>query len=231
MAARKRGSFPKRRDYSEDYALVVKAQAGDVDARNQLVLKHSGFIFSVVERCVPPGEADEFMADAVLAFMHVVSKFRVESGLSLLTPAYVSIWRVIHREIEKSRVISIKTNGSNATETRRAHAERARRVCFVGERDWIMGGVCRRRGDRGGAWGASGGGAPGAEMAAEVRACVHELPEREQVVLRGRMDGRSIRSLGDELGISRQTVLNLEKAAIRRCRAMLGLEEDEEVAA
>jgi RNA polymerase sigma factor (sigma-70 family) len=51
------------------------------------------------------------------------------------------------------------------------------------------------------------------------------LPDRQAAVLRGRFfDERSLVSLSIELGVSKERVRQIEKAALKRCRRLLGVE-------
>jgi RNA polymerase sigma-32 factor len=53
---------------------------------------------------------------------------------------------------------------------------------------------------------------------------VHQrLSKRERGIVLGRAEGRTLRSLGAELGISRERVRQIELAAYRRIRTMMGV--------
>lgn len=63
-----------------------------------------------------------------------------------------------------------------------------------------------------------------AEELASLRKAMEHLPPREQYVLKRRMEGRNVRDLGSEMGLSKTRIGHLEERAIRRLRQyMLGV--------
>lgn len=67
----------------------------------------------------------------------------------------------------------------------------------------------------------------GAVRSRTLRACLDRLPPRERAIVELRFgeDGRTLRDVGDELGLSRERVRQLETLALRRLGAMLRSEE------
>lgn len=57
-----------------------------------------------------------------------------------------------------------------------------------------------------------------------LRAAVERLPTRSRLVMRERMQGRTLRDVGIAVGISRETVRKEELAALYRLRTLLGVE-------
>ena len=53
-----------------------------------------------------------------------------------------------------------------------------------------------------------------------AKALLRRLPEREQYVLEQRFEGRMLREVGDDLGLSRERVRQIEAKALRKLRAM-----------
>mgnify|MGYP000278839494 FL=1 len=200
---------PKTRDYSEDYALIERAQAGDNAARDQLIAKHMGFIYDMV-RWLTPSDMDyeEFVADGVLVFMKCIAHFHLDSGNSILTLAHITFRRDICRIADRARLISIPS-GAKLTTTRQAAAERARGVRFAGERSWMLDGKL------------DGADHVENELVRRAQACVRELPELHRIVLEERIKGRKLHEIGEDLGLSRERIRQLEEEAKEKCREML----------
>ena len=76
----------------EELELVTRAQAGDLDARNELVMRHLPFIVSQASMWKKSNEVYSVMIGdlvnaSVLAMMHAIKKFDIDRGIRLNTYA------------------------------------------------------------------------------------------------------------------------------------------------
>ena len=82
MTRRKYGSI------AEQTELVVRAQAGDLKARNQLIESNMGFVYQLAREYIGGGIAfDDLVNDGVLGLMEAVGRFDVTRGYAFLTYA------------------------------------------------------------------------------------------------------------------------------------------------
>lgn len=101
--------------------LIVKSQAGDMDAREALVVENSGLIWAIVRRYLGRGtEADDLYQLGCLGFLKAVDGFDPEYGTQFSTYAVPKISGEIRRFLRddgavkvsrsvKERAASIKT--------------------------------------------------------------------------------------------------------------------------
>lgn len=216
MGVRVKGKprIPKTRDYADDYALIAIAQQnGDAgrEAMDRLVRKHWGFLHDLTKKCTPRHmDYEELVADAVIVFMRCVRKFRLDSGLSILTLAHIAINRELPRHVARNHVIKSIVPLSGVTAERKEASLRARRTRMVGDRGWMYDGAAKAKDHA------------RDEMLTAARLCLDELPEREREILHDRLRGRTLREIADDMGLSYERVRQIEEHALRRCRGVLG---------
>lgn len=206
--------FKSTRDYAEDYALIAVAQkegeAGRA-AMDRLVRKHWGFLNDIAQKCTPRHmDYEQFVGDAVIVFMRCVHKFRLDSGLSILTLSHIAIKRELPRHVARNHVVKSIVPMAGVSEERKEASRRARRTRLVGDRGWMYDGVHDQRDHA------------RHELLKAARMCLDELPDREREVLGDRLRGRTLREIAGDMGLSYERVRQIEGDALRRCRGVLG---------
>lgn len=127
------------RDPTEDYPLIRRAQAGDIAARNQLIEKHMGFLYSMILKHLPDVEPDEYIGACVIKFEYVIGLFDCARGTSLLTYAHRAIFEALMEEIRTNRMIRVPRRNAHISDRSREMGNRASKCRLVGEHaDWQL---------------------------------------------------------------------------------------------
>lgn len=127
------------RDPTEDYPLIRRAQAGDVAARNALIEKHMGFLYSMILRHIPNADPKEYIGACVIKFQYAIGLFDCERGNSLLTYAHRAIMEALMQEIRTDRMIQVPRRNACISARSREMGERASKCRLVGEHaDWQL---------------------------------------------------------------------------------------------
>jgi RNA polymerase sporulation-specific sigma factor len=85
-----------------DLELILAAQAGDIAARNELVMRHERFIWKMVREALGPRrqrQAEEYFSCGVEGIIRAIEKFDPAKAGSLLTYAGIAIKSFVWREL------------------------------------------------------------------------------------------------------------------------------------
>lgn len=109
-------------------ALVRKAQAGSIEARNQLIEENLGLLYSTIRSMnLPRTDADEHLSVAVDAFIRCINAFDPDRGIALSTYAARSIRLEVYRQHNSDRgPVRVPEIDKRSTPDRRRLAENAR---------------------------------------------------------------------------------------------------------
>jgi RNA polymerase sigma factor (sigma-70 family) len=85
-----------------DLELIRAAQQGDVEARNELILKHERFVWKMVREALGSRrqrQAEEYFSAGVEGLIRAIEKFDPKKAGSLLTYASIAIKSFVWREM------------------------------------------------------------------------------------------------------------------------------------
>lgn len=195
-----------------DRDLIERAQAGDLEARNTLVMRHKGFIFSQVQKAVGAGrEKAEYFSIGVEKFIHAIHKFNLSSRNNRLTTySGIGIQRACWKAVTSDGLIYLppKVPLKQNMDEQRA---RARRPVSIDQRD-DDGRLVVELSSRDETH-------EHQEQLAELRECMADMDARHRKVLEMRMVGQSLAQVAKALGgISRESVRQIEGRALQVLR-------------
>jgi RNA polymerase primary sigma factor len=119
--------FPKHLPWPEQRRLLMRARAGDVEARNRLIETNLGLVGQVLDRYFPVGvrgklEYEDLIQEGVFGLAKAIDRFDMTQGYMLSTYAHLWIRQAIGRAIEREgRTIRLPAHAHN-------NALRVRRV-------------------------------------------------------------------------------------------------------
>lgn len=200
----------RKRSVDKDRALVARAKAGDAQARDEIILSAVRLAYSVgtsVARRTPNLDVDDVTSTAILRLCQSWSRYLDEApngspGASFGTYAFYqcrggaaeSIRKQILRQKREADHIPIEpTAGIDAPDTELGPAELAER----------------------------------SETILAIQTVVSRLAPRDKriIMLRFGLDGappRTLQAIGDEVGLTKERVRQLETKALKRLRELLG---------
>lgn len=151
-------------------------------------------------------DLDDLVQEGRLGIMHGMPRYREGAGASRKT--WASLWArsYIHRYIEQHRNVVRMPTGADVG--RRKSQIRHVPTCALGDLEWSLG-------------------APSAEpreclLEQRLDEAMAELPERWRYLLTQRYwADRTLQSIADERGCSRQAIENVTRRALRRLRSEL----------
>ena len=186
---------PSRRSMTEIEAMLTRADR----VRDQIIRANLRLVISIVKKFVTPQHSfDDLLSDGIFTLMKAVEKFDFDRGFRFSTYAYRSIAREAYR--------SIKNRGKEA-----ARFSRDAEECAMYSDDQHLA-IARDR-----AWG---------KLRQHMEMMLQQLDRRERFIIRSRFalgahrKTRSLRYLGDKLGISKERARQLEKRALQKLQAL-----------
>lgn len=227
----------------EERALLERAAAGDVAARNELVVRHRPFALRLAHGVAlrAPHLAEDLAQEAVIGLMDAVLRFDPERETRFLTFAHWHVRNRVGRYLDRNRNAVRPHMGNRARTARRTFGRVWQQVAQevggeptreqLAERVGVAPGIAaviERESD---------GEAHLRRIAAEgqspedfvardeelrdVMAAVDGLGERDRAIVRAYAGGQTMRAIGEELGITTQRVQQLHARALRRLREAL----------
>ncbi len=209
-----RSEFPKALTRQEEAALLERMQAGDDEARKELVTHNLRLVSHLARKYQVPGYGpDDLISIGVIGLMKAVNSFRVESGTALGTYAA----RCIENEILMTLRASRKRRGDVSLQESVGTDGEGNDITYIDilgtEPGALEEEVIRR------------------VTLGRVREVLSRLPSRERLVLElryGLVDGRQHpqHEIAQQLGISRSYVSRVEKHAVALLRDAIGQDTD-----
>lgn len=209
-----RSEFPKALTRQEEAALLERMQAGDDEARKELVTHNLRLVSHLARKYQVPGYGpDDLISIGVIGLMKAVNSFRVESGTALGTYAA----RCIENEILMTLRASRKRRGDVSLQESVGTDGEGNDITYIDilgtEPGALEEEVIRR------------------VTLGRVREVLSRLPSRERLVLElryGLTDGRQHpqHEIAQQLGISRSYVSRVEKHAVALLRDAIGQDAD-----
>ncbi len=209
-----RSEFPKALTRQEEAALLERMQAGDDEARKELVTHNLRLVSHLARKYQVPGYGpDDLISIGVIGLMKAVNSFRVESGTALGTYAA----RCIENEILMTLRASRKRRGDVSLQESVGTDGEGNDITYIDilgtEPGALEEEVIRR------------------VTLGRVREVLSRLPSRERLVLElryGLADGRQHpqHEIAQQLGISRSYVSRVEKHAVALLRDAIGQDTD-----
>lgn len=197
----------------EERDLIAKAQAGCIASRNTLVERNLGYIYKVCYRFCERWtafDAEEVLGQAVLGYMHAIEKFDLGRTTRLSTYAGHWMWQYLRLlGADELAVIHVPhyldgrkehDNQADADRARKPMSSLSRPVRSDSSEDGADIFVAAPEKPQ----------APDMPTEEEVRAAIASLPERWAMIIERRIEGKTLREIGDELGVTRERVRQLE---------------------
>lgn len=206
----------ERRDFQqltrqEEVDAAKAMEAGDTDARRRLIESQIGWAKQIAYRRARKCfiEREELESVAFVALVHAVDLYDYRHNVRLTTYVFRAIDWAITKLIRKmstplSRSENFPTNPARAA----AYVAASNRDFVADFRVIKQLEVDHGRQHDGVTW-------------AEVSAAIDQLPERERDLIRRRLAGGSLQTVGDALGVTRKRIRQIEKRAVGRLREQL----------
>lgn len=208
----------------EEYELIKKAQHGDEDARNELIERNEGFLWSQAKTYAKNhgGEGEDYFGQATLSYIRCIEKFEVDRGLRLSTYAGVAIQNALRTcsrneahliRVPNTAQVAVRHNKpinpqiiAAARVAMTAHSKVVPTIpVFV--KDYRF----QRE-----------------KLESGVRRVVGQIKgEIERKIVEMILDRRSFREIASILGVSHQRVSQRFKLAIKQMQKILGVDLEE----
>src|ERR1039457_6716084 len=96
----------------EERILIKKAQHGSAKAKNELILRNKGLVYTIAQkymnRKTPAMEMEDLIQEGNIGLLTAIKKFKLRKGTRLSTYASWHIRQTIGRALDaKSRLISV----------------------------------------------------------------------------------------------------------------------------
>lgn len=204
----------------ENAALVARAQAGDEDARGELVVRNLRLVVSIAVRYrAQTLELAELVAEGVTGLLRAAATFDTSRGAAFAT--YAICWirqRVAAAWRDQDQVVRLPRHVRDRTPLVLASLDAPLGFCDDGEPETLA--ALLQAGTE-----APEDAAARAEAIERLRAALQRLPERQRIVLEmrfGLVDGepRTHREVARRFGLSSQRACQIEAQALRRLREM-----------
>lgn len=227
--------------------LIARCQAGDMDAKEALIVENSGLIWSVTRRFLGRGaEADDMYQLACLGFLKAVDGFDLHYGTQFSTYAVPKIAGEIRRFLRddgavkvsrsiKEQAAAIKTVRNQLTNTLGREptvSEIAEETGFTAEEIALaesatasVESIHQVTGDEGFTLESVLTDTQSEEMLLEqlaLRQAIEKLPEREATVIKLRyFHGLTQQRVSKVLGVSQVQISRIEKRVLEKLRVLM----------
>lgn len=190
----------------EDKRLFRKAQKGDTEARNALVMRNTGLVYQVVNRLhVGERMEDDAIQMGMMALMRAVELFDVNYGTRFSTYACNSIRRrVLDWVWENQGVITVPKH-SSCNESKMQYVVATRHPFRLQHK---QGGNTIDLVDHRGEY------EPVADCEKLKR--LETLPERTAFIIRERIAGRTFQEVSKQVGLTRERVRQIQNDGLRK---------------
>ncbi len=114
-----------------DLELILAAQAGDIPARNVLLLRHERFVWMMVREALGSGrqrQAEDYFSSGIEGLIRAIERFDPQKAGSLLTYASITIKSFVWRELITDTAVT-RTSNRPTNPHDRDLWEQAGRVC------------------------------------------------------------------------------------------------------
>ena len=195
--------------------LIRLAQAGDNGAQAALLEQFQPMLHKLAKKVRHSTDEEDMLQNAAIAFLEAVQKFDPARGARLMTFCY---WKIPHAlSLDARRDLLVRAPSSYTAN----HSEAVARVYrgaasldFRPDGDTSMAEFLEDDSDLFES-------VAGREHLALLDENIERLPERLRLIVRGRLAGKTLQEIGDELGITKTRVGQLEQRAHEILRRLL----------
>lgn len=203
--------------HDEDLELLAAHHAGDATAMERLLEKYDGLCRKLANRAPNnSNEFDDYYQQARLSFIQYASRFDPASGVLLMTYLHRCIEGQMIGHFRQDSVIVHSRNQAVQSDapTRNllslsARGESGKALLEIGKPDADLNAECDL-----------------AEKLANVKESARHLSDREREVVQRRLDGESLVEIGDDFGVSKERVRQIEERAVGRLKRMSSVHTD-----
>lgn len=189
--------------------LIALAKAGDLQARSALLTQYHWMLWRFAVKTKTRTEmAEDLYQEAVIAFFRSIELFNPRKKVRLTTYLYSRIPYILKRIAGEDGVIRVPEKCQRLSQYA-DNAERASVVLSINEKLDITENT------------------PGDDPLARERELLHaeiqRLPEKERIVIRERIAGKTLQEIGDRLGIAREWVRKIQLRATYNLKQRLAV--------
>lgn len=191
----------KPMDRETERALIRRAQDGDQQAKMTLLDQHNRWIWKTAIGTKARGlERDDLLQIGRMAFLVALDQFDFSFNVKLSTFAYRIVAQKVHQQAFQCGNIWLPggartTNQKAVDATFKVGALENAEIFLHGRESIDLEKLCR------------------AEDITSVRLAVARLPERERQIVGWRMEGKTLKEIGEMLGLVRERIRQIELVA------------------
>lgn len=194
-----------------DNALVRRIHAGDMEAQRELIAHYQGFIMEQVISVVGPGQADEFAALGIEAFVKALKSYNPDHGVMLLSYVGAAIWQRLTKVKRAERTLIRRPDIKKYRSVSRLVHQRYRQASVCNSLDERMpSGLLKYQPS---VEHDSAEDATTRQRVEALQRAIPTLPTLWQQVIYGRMNGMTLMAIGREQRLSKERVRQIENEA------------------
>lgn len=191
-----------------DQDLILKAQAGDVQAQDQLILKNLGFIYQITMRYGGTDGREEYLSHAVEGFIRSIREWKPEGGAKLITYAFRGIAKRVQIARSEDTTIRVPSANQKVPQIIAAKARvAASSLDSEGPNGRTLYGLVK-------SLPASDDSQFTVELAKTLLARMNEVRPREAFIVTQRCMGRTLKSIAEELGMTKERIRQIEQETL-----------------
>lgn len=187
-------------------ALVRQAQAGSIQARNQLIEENIGLLYSVINGMnLPRSDADEHLSVAVETFIRCINAFDPDKGYALSTYSARSIQLEVYRQYNSNKgPVRVPEMDKRSNASRREFARIAHSTKRI-HADMPLAAKAPSNEPR--------------EQQGKLWAWVADLPDIQREIIQHRLNGLERPQIASVMGLTQMQVKAQMKSAVQMLRA------------
>lgn len=203
---------------AEELALHARWRAGDARAADRLIVSNQRLVHKIARRYMRSASLDDLVQEGNVGLMLALEKFDPTRGIRFMS--YAAWWvRALMQEFARRApsVVRMPAKAEGRYRPYAAHDASLDEPAYAGDEHSRLDGLAAD-GDGAEASGVS------ADEARAVRAALWVLSRREREVIRRRHlsdDKETLKQIGEDHGLSRERVRQLEERALAKLRARL----------
>lgn len=216
----------------EEYEMVRRAQAGDLDARNDMVVWNVPFIHVVVERMMTVeyyrihGVYPDMVQAGVFGLIRAIEKFDLSRAKPVKFLTYASYWirAQIQYDVFYGVLFRLPTYAMqeqhknpnahyNTSAKTKAAIDRFKRMSFSVSTETLEYDLIRSVTQTVFESKTKAENFDSREYAALIKGLIEDLPDQQRMVIKGRMAGSTFKAIGEKVGLTPERIRQVETLA------------------